>query len=167
MQTFKPSDNLRNYRSALGRFATGIAVVTAQGQSGPVAITINSFTSVSLDPALILWTPDKKSKRHDIFVNAKHFVVHVMAAQQRHISDHFTKSAQTFDAVPIELNVYGVPLIEGCLAVFQCRRYATHDAGDHTLILGEVYEASHSPGEALVFAHGAYREISSSHPHPV
>ncbi len=160
MRSFKPSDNLKNYRNALGRFATGIAVVTAIGpEDGPTAITINSFASVSLNPALILWSPDKNSRRHDTFVNAEHFVVHVLAAEQRYICDGFVKSAYAFDDVPHLYNEYGVPVIEDCLAVFQCRQYATHDAGDHTIVLGEVHRASHRPGEALVFANGAFREI--------
>ena len=85
VQSFRPSDNLKDYRHALGRFATGITVVTATGPDGPVAITVNSFASVSLDPALILWSADKKSRRHDMFAGAEHFVVHVLAASQRHI----------------------------------------------------------------------------------
>jgi len=84
---FVPGDNIKNYCNALGRFATGITVITAIGPDGPSAIIANSFASVSLDPPLILWSPDKKSRRHDIFVQAQHFVVHVLSAQQRHICD--------------------------------------------------------------------------------
>lgn len=162
MDRFAPQENIKNYRSALSRFTTGIAVVTAPGKNGPAAITINSFASVSLDPALILWSPDKNSARHDHFVSAEHFVVHVLAAHQRTICDAFVKSAFAFDQVETHTNEYGVPVIEDCLAVFECRKFEAIDAGDHTILLGEVLKASHRSGEALVFANGAFCKMPAA-----
>lgn len=155
-QRFSPSVNPKAYRNALGRFATGITVITTYGPNGPSAITVNSFASVSLDPALVLWSPDKKSKRHDIFVNAEYFAVHVLAAHQRGICDGFVKSAFAFEGVETVSNEQNVPIIKGCLAVFECKKFAQHDAGDHTILIGEVLGARHRCGEALVFANGAY-----------
>ena len=162
LHRFKPNENVKDYRSALGRFATGITVVTALSPNGPVAITVNSFASVSLNPALILWSPDKSSKRHDTFVRAEHFVVHVLAAEQRQVCEAFVRSAFAFDAIDTCLNEHGIPIIEGCLAVFECRKFTDIDAGDHTILLGQVENAGHRPGEALVFANGAYREIPAA-----
>ena len=162
MHRFKPNENIKDYRSALGRFATGITVVTTVGPNGPIAITVNSFASVSLTPALILWSPDKNSKRHDVFVGAGNFVVHVLAADQREICEAFVRSAFAFDKVATQPNEKGIPIISGCLAVFECRKFAAFDAGDHTILLGEVEKASHRPGEALVYANGAYQEMPAA-----
>lgn len=162
MHRFKPNENLKDYRSALGRFATGITVVTTVGPNGPIAITVNSFASVSLSPPLILWSPNKSSKRHDTFARAENFVVHVLAADQREICEAFARSAFAFDKTPTHPNENGIPIISGCLAVFECRKFAAFDAGDHTILLGEVENASHRPGEALVYANGAYQQMPAA-----
>lgn len=157
---FNPMQDQRAYRSALGRFATGIAVVTTTGPDGPIAITVNSFASVSLDPALILWSPDKSSKRHDVFVKADHFVVHILAANQKHICDGFARAAYAFDEIDVQMSPEGSPVIQGCLAVFECRKSAAHDAGDHTILIGEVFRVSEQAGESLVYAHGAFAKLA-------
>lgn len=162
MKSFAPRENIKNYRNALSRFATGIAVVTACGPNGPIAITINSFASVSLEPALILWSPDKNSKRHDMFVQAEHFVVHILAAHQRTVCDGFVKAADAFEQVATIVNQNNVPVIRDCLAVFECRKFEAIDAGDHTILLGEVLKASHRSGEALVFANGAFSKMPAA-----
>ena len=159
MKCFNPHENVSHYRRALSRFATGIAVVTASGPDGPTAITVNSFASVSLDPPLILWSPDKASRRHDVFAQATHFAVHIMAAHQRDICQGFVKSAFAFDTVETVMNASGVPVIQNCLAVFECRQHAAIDAGDHTILIGEVLSASEQPGEALIYANGAYGKV--------
>ena len=159
MRTFKPSEDAKGYRNALGRFATGITVITASASDGPIAITANSFSSVSLEPALVLWSPDKSSSRHKYFVEAKFFAIHVLASDQQSLCDAFVKSARDFGGVDYELNAQNVPIIEGCLATFECQKYAAHDGGDHTILIGEVLRASHRSGEALVFANGVYRKL--------
>jgi len=162
MDSFAPQENIKNCRSAFSRFATGIAVVTALDENGPAAITINSFANVSLVPALILWNPDKNSARHDLFVSAEYFVVHVVAAHQRAICDAFVKSAHAFGQVETCENEFGVPLIEDCLAIFECRKFEAIDAGDHTILLGEALKARHRSGEALVFADGAFSKMPAA-----
>ena len=156
---FNPTDDPRAFRNALGRFATGITVVTIMTEQGPVGITANSFTSVSLDPALVLWSPAKGSRRHDLFVGATHFAVHVLAADQRAICDGFTTAWNAFDDLNVIRNPENVPIIQGCLPVFECRTSNLVDAGDHTLILGEVYAAAEREGDALIFASGKYASL--------
>lgn len=160
MIPLSPRNNPHAYRKALGRFATGITVITTMTPDGPVGITINSFSSVSLDPALILWSLGKTSNRHDTFQSAKHFAVHVLDADQRDVCDAFVQSTNGFDGVEISINPQGVPLITGCLAVFECEQYSCHNAGDHTIILGEVHRAQERGGTALVFANGGYATLA-------
>ncbi len=152
--SFTPVMDHKAYRKALGRFATGIAVVTAVGSEGPIGITVNSFTSLSLDPALIMWAPAKDSGRHDYFVEAKHFAVHVLSSDQRIVCDTFVKHMSNFKGVAALGNEFSVPIIQGCLAVFECERTALHDAGDHTIIVGKVERVQERDGDALIFQNG-------------
>lgn len=151
--------NPRDYRDALGRFATGVTIVTAQeaGGGGPVGITVNSFASVSLDPALVLWSAARSSLRHAHFSGAQAFVIHVLAAGQADLASRFAKRGQGFEALEYELNDQGVPLLPNTLARFECLAEARHEGGDHTIIIGRVIRFSaRSGGEPLVFAHGQY-----------
>ena len=156
-----PAEDQRGFRNALGSFATGVTVVTALSPRGrPVGITANSFASVSLDPPLVLWSPAKTSTRYDVYVAVEDFVIHVLADNQRDISNGFAKDWAAFDAIDWTPNAHGTPLIEGCLARFQCKTYARHDGGDHTIVVGEVYDcdvANPQPAEGpLIFASGQY-----------
>lgn len=153
---FDPNRDTKAYRTALGRFATGVTVITAQSHGLPIGITANSFSSISLDPPLVLWSPAKNSSRHDPFVQAEHFAIHILAADQKAVSEAFAKSRNGFDAVDAELNKHGVPIISGCLAVFECVQKAQYDAGDHTIILGQVDQARERPGRGLVFFNGQF-----------
>ncbi|MEM9839377.1 MAG: flavin reductase family protein [Pseudomonadota bacterium] len=156
---FNPANDPRKFRTALSRYATGITVITAASPEGLIGITANSFASISLDPALVMWSPDKKSSRHDLFVGADAFAIHVLSADQRAICDGFVRSKHAFDGVEHHLNAHGVPIIDGCLSVFECTRFATHDAGDHTLVLGAVEKAQERSGEGLVFANGLFTTL--------
>jgi flavin reductase (DIM6/NTAB) family NADH-FMN oxidoreductase RutF len=157
MDRFTPGpDTARAFRDALGRFATGVTVVTAQGLEGPVGITVNSFASVSLEPPLVLWSPAKASSRFPVFARAEHFAIHILGADQRDLAAHFTRHGREFDGLDVADGPGGTPLIGNCLACFACRRYAAQDAGDHVIILGEVLEGSFREGEPLVFSQGFY-----------
>lgn len=151
--------NQRDLRDALGAFPTGVAVVTIMGPQGPMGMTINSFSSVSLDPPLILWSPAKSSSRHGQFVAAGHFAIHVLGADQHHLCARFTRGGPGFDGFAWALNGEEVPLIGGTLARFECRRATTHDAGDHTLVVGEVLRAAHREGDPLCFARGSFGKV--------
>lgn len=150
------ADNARALRDALGRFATGITVITCDSALGPLGITANSFASVSLDPPLVLWSPGKASKRYEAFVNAKHYAIHVMSAAQANICSGFTSDGHAFDGYDWHACPKGVPLIAGCLSRFECTQEAVHDAGDHSLIVGRVTRASTQAADPLMFYSGKY-----------
>lgn len=153
---FEPNpDNTRLLRDAFGQFATGITIVTAPSDNGAVAITANSFTSVSLDPPIILWSASKMSHRFPFFQRAQHFAVHVLASHQNDLCWQTAKDIAALRSHDLASNNEGVPVIEGCLARFECETYALHPAGDHELVLGRVLRAElDSNLEALTFFQG-------------
>ena len=153
---FEPTHAPRKFRDALGRFATGVTVITAQTDDGPIGMTANSFASLSLDPALILWSPAKASTRHDHFLQAEAFNVHILSASPRALSDAFAQDMYGFAGLNATPNALGVPILEGCIAVFECRKYAAHHAGDHTIIIGEVMKFSAYEGRPLIFLDGNF-----------
>ncbi len=159
-ESFTPGpETARSFRNALGRFATGITVVTAQTPQGPMGITANSFSSVSLDPPLVLWSPARSSRRHDAFVAAEHYAIHVLAEDQRDLMRSFVAPEASFDLPGIDFSEEGTPLLPNCLARFECLRTATHEAGDHTIILGRVLRASLREGSPLIFSGGRYGQF--------
>lgn len=149
-------DTDREYRDALGCYGTGVTVVTAQTAHGPLAMTANSFASVSINPALVLWSPAKASQRHDTFIKADRFAIHVMAENQQALAVHFARTGDDFDAVPWHPAPDGLPILKHCLARFECTRLAVHDAGDHSVVMGRVTLAAHRPGQGLIFKRGQY-----------
>ncbi|AKS45788.1 NADH-FMN oxidoreductase RutF, flavin reductase (DIM6/NTAB) family [Octadecabacter temperatus] len=156
MNAFDPTQDARAFRDALGAYATGVTVVTVPSADGPIGITANSFASVSLDPPLVLWSPAKSSKRFNYFTGAKHFAIHVLDAHQKQLCDGFTKNKSAFDGFDVSMNENNVPLIEGCLARFECSLHAEHDAGDHTIIIGQVTRAQSRDGLPLLFQSGKF-----------
>ena len=160
--SFQPnSENTRMLRDAFGRFATGVTVVTAPSSDGPVGITANSFSSVSLDPALVLWSPAKESNRFKYFTEAQHFAIHVLAADQQDICMGFVKDAFALKDVPHHFNEHNVPLIDGCLARFECSLANVVDAGDHAVVLGQVLQAELRDGVPLTFFGGSFGSFSA------
>ena len=150
----------REFRDALGRFATGVTVVTCAAD-GPLGITANSFASVSLDPPLVLWSPARFSRRFDAFAEARHFAVHVLGQEQSALCEGFSASGDAFDGLAWAPNAEGVPVIDGCLARFECRTHARHDGGDHDILVGRVLRAASRGGAPLVFSAGAYGRFTS------
>lgn len=153
---FDPSTDADSFRAALGTFVTGVTVVTTDSLEGPVAIVANSFASVSLDPPLVLWSPAKSSRRFEHFAGSRRFAVHVLGAEQRDICKMIIDSKTAISRVPTHLSHCGMPIIEGALATFECNLDATHDAGDHVIIVGRVTKAHHRGGDPLVFHGGKY-----------
>jgi flavin reductase (DIM6/NTAB) family NADH-FMN oxidoreductase RutF len=155
----------RLLRDALGQFATGVTVVTAcecTGEAHPVGMTVNSFASVSLSPALVLWSAARSSMRHAHFTQTPAFAVHVLRDDQEAIARRFTKRGDGFDGLPYTLNADGVPLLEGMLARFECITEARHDGGDHTIIIGRITRFSMAAqGAPLVFAKGEFGRFQS------
>nr|WP_105403085.1 MULTISPECIES: flavin reductase family protein [Neorhizobium] len=162
-QIFVPdASTARHYRNALGAFTTGVTVVTATTPDGPIGMTVNSFTSVSLDPPLVLWSPAKSSSRHAAFTAAGHFAIHVLSADQDLLSARFTRGGLGFEELFWNQNHEGVPVIPGTLARFECELSSMHDAGDHTLILGRVLRAAHREGDPLCFSRGTFGRFAST-----
>lgn len=160
MAIFNPEDDPKAFRAALSCFATGVTVITALENGIPIGITANSFASLSLDPALVLWSPAKSSGRHDAFVAADAFNVHILAEDQKAICDAFIRDRHGFTGLAQSPNAAGIPVLDGCLAVFECRKHILHDAGDHTLILGQVMQAFACAGAPLLFFNGQFQTHS-------
>ena len=160
--TFDPGSDSDSFRGALGSFVTGVTVVTTDSPDGPVAIVANSFASVSLDPPLVLWSPAKASRRFEHFAGSRRFAINVLAADQRDICAAIAKSKTAISHIPYRLSHCGMPLIDGALATFECSLEATHDAGDHVIIVGRVTKAHHRAGEPLVFHAGTYGGFQAS-----
>ncbi len=149
----------RDFRAALGRYATGVTVVTARTARGPVGITANSFTSVSLDPPLVLWCPAKSSARLSAFTVADHYAIHVLAADQIDLCRRFARSGEDFAGLDPAETPDGLPLLHGCLARFDCAAHAVHEGGDHAILVGRVLRAFVRNGTPLLFWHGRYGDF--------
>ena len=157
--------DLRDYRSALGQFATGVTVVTTRGADGrKVGITANSFTSVSMDPPLVLWCPSSRAPSLGAFAESTHFAVNLLSSGQHVLSRQFaTPSDDKFAGVLTRNGIGGIPILEGTVATFECRTVARYTSGDHEIYIGEVESYDAPGGDPLVFHGGAYH-ATATHP---
>ncbi|HYB11578.1 MAG TPA: flavin reductase [Alphaproteobacteria bacterium] len=155
----------RAFRNALGRFPTGVTVVTTLTPDGiPIGLTANSFSSVSLDPPLVLWSLAKSASALPIFLNAPHYAINVLAAEQIALSRRFANErGDRFKGVECRRGLGGVPIIEGCTAWFECHNVARHDGGDHVILIGEVERFAEAERRALAFHAGDYH-VTAHHP---
>lgn len=155
----------KSFRRALGNFATGVTIMTAQNEQGEkVGVTANSFNSVSLDPPLILWSIDKRSSSYAVFAEASHFAVNVLAADQIDLSNKFARSKEDkYENVSFDLGAGDAPLLKECSAVFECERFHIIEGGDHWIIMGKVIHFQDNGRSPLLYHQGAY---SSVLPHP-
>lgn len=151
----------RDFRHALGSFATGVTVITAMGPDGkPVGLTCNSFASVSLNPPLVLWSLVIYSPNMSVFQNASHFTVNVLEASQQALSTQFaTPSDDKFAGVDWTPGLGQAPVLAGCVANFQCRAADRYYGGDHVIFLGAVEAYAYNRGEPLLFAQGGYGRL--------
>lgn len=159
MKSFVPDpDRTTDLRHALGQFGTGVALITATTPEGPLGMTANSFSSVSLDPPLVLWSAARSSRRHDGFAQAAQFCIHVLSVDQIEIAQHFAAQGQDFTPYPWEDGPNGAPTLHGCLATFHCDTYAVHRAGDHSIILGQITAAATQAElrDGLLFKRGRF-----------
>lgn len=165
MRESEPVIDARAYRDALGCFATGVTVVTACGPDGRrVGLTASSFNSVSLDPPLVLWSLDKSATSLPVFKAASHYAVNVLAADQTGLSQHFARTLDDkFNGVPYRDGVAGAPLLQGCVAWFECRNAMTYEGGDHLIFVGEVERFDRDDRPALLF-HGGRYGLATAHP---
>jgi 3-hydroxy-9,10-secoandrosta-1,3,5(10)-triene-9,17-dione monooxygenase reductase component len=148
----------REFRSALGAFATGVTIVTAVGPDGSrVGVTANSFNSVSLDPPMILWSLAKSSRSLAVFEQASYWAVHILAAHQDNLSNHFAKSGiDKFADMEIELGAGDVPLLKEYASRLQCKTAFMYEGGDHVIFVGEVLKFDRRDVAPLVFHGGKY-----------
>ncbi|WP_221801563.1 p-hydroxyphenylacetate 3-hydroxylase reductase component [Oceanobacter mangrovi] len=149
------------FRRALGNFATGVTVITATTPDGvQTGVTANSFNSVSLDPALVLWSVMKNSGSVEIFDQASHFAVNVLAADQIHLSNHFARPADDkFAGIDYEKGFGNAPLLPECAARFQCENYQKLDGGDHWILVGKVVAFDDIGRAPLLYHGGAYSAV--------
>ncbi len=149
---------LQDFRNALGMFATGVTIVTAGNlAANPVGMTANSFSSMSLDPPLVLWGISRSARSFERFQTATHWAVHVLSVEQEALARRFaTKGADKFAGIAVTEGFGGVPILGGCCARFECSAAAAHDAGDHVILVGAVERFNRWNIAPLVFRGGKY-----------
>jgi flavin reductase (DIM6/NTAB) family NADH-FMN oxidoreductase RutF len=155
-------DTQRALRTALGQFATGVAIATVCSEQGhPLGLTINSFNSLSLDPPLILWSVAKTFPGLPVFEACEHYAIQILSAGQRDLSQRFaSRDPEKFSGIPIHEGLGRAPLFEGVCACFECRNTQRHDGGDHILFVSEVVRFTVNAAEPLVFFGGQYRHLA-------
>ncbi|QFU76029.1 flavin reductase [Halioglobus maricola] len=152
----------RELRNALGRFATGVTVITTHNAQGEaVGMTANSFSSVSLDPALVLWCLQNNSDMYETFASPTSFAINVLALEQEEISNFYAKKGDhLMDPAHFSIGRNGAPLLRNALVSFECTLDAAHEGGDHLIIVGKVEDMVSRPtGQPLLFHSGRYAEI--------
>ncbi|MET0868054.1 MAG: flavin reductase family protein [Pseudorhodoplanes sp.] len=153
----------RDFRNALGGFATGVTIITAADADGkPYGLTCNSFASVSLNPPLVLWSLLIYSSSLNVFQNASHFAVNVLGVSQQSLASKFAKSSDDkFVGVDWSPGLGRAPVLAGSVADFQCRSVNRYYGGDHVIFLGAVEAYSYNQGEPLLFLRGSFGRFSA------
>ena len=148
-------------RQVMGHFATGVTIITTFNKDGQMhGLTANAFTSVSLEPPLLLISVDKKAESWPAFEESKVFTVNILADEQEALSRKFAVSGgNKFEGVAYRQGANGAAILEGTLAHIECTLYAAYEGGDHSIYLGEIQEAEVREGKQLVFYRGGYRAI--------
>jgi len=151
----------QEFRRVLGHFAAGVTIVTTVGADGkPYGLTATAFTSVSLEPPLVLVCVDKRSDSHPHFHVSRVFAVNFLAHDHEHLSRHFAVSGgDKFADLRTRKGVTGAPLLSEALGHLECRAVNVIEAGDHTIFIGEVESADAREGEPLLYFRGAYHRI--------
>jgi flavin reductase (DIM6/NTAB) family NADH-FMN oxidoreductase RutF len=157
----RPVDGHRALRDALGCFPTGVAVVTGRSAEGaPFGLTINSFSSVSLDPPLVAWSLRSGSPLVAFFRRGAAFTVNVLGSEQEPVARQFSSPRpDRFSDIRWHHGLGGLPHLDGAVAWFDCRLTASHEAGDHRLLIGGVEQFAAVEGEPLLFVQGAFRTL--------
>jgi flavin reductase (DIM6/NTAB) family NADH-FMN oxidoreductase RutF len=149
------------FRQACSKFATGITVVTTSANGSPHGLTVNSFTSVSCDPPLVSVSIDLKCSVLPALTNANYFGVNVLAEHQEDISVRFAGACDSrFEGIGWRFGATGVPVLDGAIAAFECRRHASIEAGDHVILLGKAELAGFCDGKPLLYFDRRYRRLS-------
>lgn len=155
-QATAPDFSTPQFKQALGRFATGVTVVTARLPDGTLAgLTVSSFNAVSLQPPLVLWSLKVDSGAMAVMSEATHYAIHVLGADQQALAEQFAGPRERrWQGVAWRLARCGAPLLPGCAAVFECFNRSRYEEGDHVIFVGEVERCSSSAGAAPLLYHG-------------
>lgn len=160
--TFEPPMDAREFRDALGCFATGVTIITARGPRNElIGITANSFNAVSLDPPLVLFSLDRSAYSLKAFLCSHNFAVNILSADQQELANRFSKSlVDKWNGCDYVLTDTGCPFLGGALARFECRIHHTYGGGDHVIFVGEVLRFEHRPEKRpLIFYRGDYANV--------
>ena len=155
-----------DFRRVLGHFASGVTIVsTCDADGRPTGLTASAFSSVSLDPPLILVCVDHKSQSYPAMRERGRFAVNILAADQEAVSRRFASSRlDKFDGVPHRITDLGVPLVDGAVAQLECITVSVHVEGDHTIFVGRVERAGAAGGDPLLYARGRYERLADARP---
>jgi flavin reductase len=156
------------FRKAMGSFATGVTVITVDYEGAVHGMTANAFTSVSLDPLLVLVCVDHRARTHTHLHARKRFGVNVLAENQEAVSEYYARPTPTHEPMEhgagagFDRTSHGTPVLHGALAYLECRLHSAQDAGDHTIFIAEVEDVVVRDGDPLLYFRGAYRQIGTS-----
>lgn len=158
------SIDVMELRKTLGCFATGVAVITATNSDGkPFGLTVNSFTSVSLEPPLVLWCLGKDSDTVEVFESVDRYGVNFLAEGQQELSNHFaTRSKHDIGDIGHSIGENGCPILAGVVGSLECEVYQRIDAGDHIIMLGQVLAYQHSSEKPLLYVQGGYNQVATA-----
>jgi flavin reductase (DIM6/NTAB) family NADH-FMN oxidoreductase RutF len=152
-------------RQAMRRWSTGVAVVTLRAGEELRGVTVNSFTSVSLEPPLVMICLDRRARTHDLLLASRRYCINILAADQQVLSDRFAGRRPgehgRFDDCSQRQSPAGLPMLDSCLAWLDCRLVDLHPAGDHTIFIGLVTHAEHADGTPLLYHGGQYRALTA------
>jgi len=153
--------NSRHFREAVGKYATGVAVVTTLDATGkPAAMTVNSFASVSLDPPLVLWSVDKYSRLFEAFSNTPYFAVHILRHDQQYLAKRFSDDRDNVCAgMTFSEGENGLPILDDVSVSLQCNVVNRHEEGDHIILIGRVIHIAGTDIDPLLFFAGEYRRL--------
>ena len=150
-----------HFRNVMGQVPTTVTVITAMVDDMPIAMVIGSFVSVSLDPPLVLWNLQNNSDVYDVFARPRYFAINVLSSEQMEHSNRYAKKGEHQLAPEhFQPGKHGAPIVNDALVTFECELDATHEGGDHLIIVGRVHDMQSRPdGDPLLFYSGAYREL--------
>lgn len=156
-------DNVALFKELMGNYPTGVTVVTTVDENGtPLGLTVNSFASVSIDPLMILWSIDKRVSSYEPFTKADKFAVHVLADDQGDICSLFAmKGTDRFGSCEWKTSEHGLPIISGALGVLQCKTHQVVEAGDHSILIGEVIDIVSEQKDPLLYHRRKFGKIPS------
>ncbi|WP_242698255.1 flavin reductase family protein [Bacillus sp. SD088] len=152
--------NTARYLDVMGNYPTGVTVVTTTHENTPLGLTVNSFASVSLDPLLVLWSIDKQVSSYPVFTQADHFAINVLANDQADICSLFArKDIDRFNQCEWEFSKMKLPILSGTAGVLECKTFKTIEAGDHTILIGEVVDILSTNKKPLLYHQRKMGEI--------